>query len=126
MRTILSRIGEISLIFILSLFLNFTGTAEEGLIYEIRAGNAHLARRVMGDVTEKVGDVPAVPVDSFTWNGEGYQSIEGKAYARLDPVNNTGEIKVIWKDKHGNWELEQTVFLKSPMPLGVRFGPSID
>ncbi len=115
-------------IFFFGNFLIFSPPArsQSSLVYEIRAENAHIAREVMGEVTETVGDVPAVPVDSFTWDGEGYQSVKGKAYARLDPVENTGKIEVAWTDEHGNWKLEQTAFLKSPMPLGIRFGPSIE
>lgn len=88
-------------------------TADEGssLLYKVEAENAQLNRRIEGDVTAEVQGVPAEPVHSFTWDGEGVEEVErAKVELEIDPVNNTGFIKAQWTDRNGAWTFEQTVF----------------
>lgn len=96
---------------------------ESDLAYEIRAGEARLNRRVMGEVTASVQGIPAEPVHSFVWDGNGSVPLErSSAKVEIDPISNTGEIKAEWTDPDGNeWSLTQTVFLPlPPHPLGLR------
>jgi hypothetical protein len=103
-----------------------SATAKEGnkLVYELKASNARLNRKVLGPVTSELNGVPAEPVHSFVWDGDGSIELEkAKAQYEIDPVNNTGEIKVEWTDRHGKWTFEQTAFLPlPPHPLGLRLG----
>ncbi len=107
-------------------FVPVTGTEadpEAELTYEIKATNARLNRLVGKPVTEYVQGIPAEPVHSFVWDGNGSNFLEdAEAKVEIDPVSNTGEIKVEWTDLDGNeWELEQTVFLPlPPHPTGLR------
>ncbi len=94
------------------------------LSYEIEATNARLIRQVTGPVTSEVDGIAASPVDSFLWNGEGIESIEGSAEVKVDPVANTGEITAEWVDPEGNsWEYKQTVFAPPPHSTGLVVGP---
>lgn len=103
-----------------------TITAQGGdqLAYEVVAGNARLNRLVTGEVTADVDGVPAEPVHSFVWDGEGSVPIEGTATVEIDPVANTGEITAEWSDEHGDWTFSQTVFAPPPHATGLRIGPS--
>jgi len=62
------------------------------LIYEIKASQPRLNRRVTGDVVASIDGVPAEPVDSFVWDGKGSVPVKGKARLKIDSVANTGEI----------------------------------
>ena len=92
----------------------------ENLVFEVKAERPRLNREVTGDVTDEVQGVPAEPVDSFVWDGEGSDFIEGSVTVELDPVNNTGEIKAEWTDRHGEWTLEQTAFHPPHHASGMR------
>lgn len=97
------------------------------LNYEVKATGARLVRKVTGDVTEDVQGVPAEPVHSFLWDGDGVTDIEGEVSVEIDPEANTGEIKAEWTDLKGNeWTLEQTVFgpegVVPPHPSGFQVG----
>ena len=108
------------------LFLAGTAIAKKSnsLEYEIKAKDARLIRQVTGEVTSDVQGIPASPVDSFLWDGEGIVPIKGSVKLKIDPVNNTGEIKAKWKDADGNkWEYKQTSFTDPGHPTGLRVGP---
>lgn len=102
-----------------------TAAADPGsqLRYEVEAENARLNRKVTGEVTADVQGVPAEPVDSFVWDGDGSAFIEEASVTlEIDPVENTGEIKAEWRDRNGYWTLEQTAFAPPPHPTGARLG----
>lgn len=90
----------------------------------IEATDARLVRQVTGDVVADVQGVPAEPVDSFAWDGDGSTPIEGTVKLDIDPVANTGEIVANWTDENGSWEFVQTAFVPPPHPTGLRVGPS--
>jgi len=94
------------------------------LIYEVKASQPRLNRRVTGDVVASLDGVPAEPVDSFVWDGEGSVPVRGKARLRIDPVANTGEIWVEWEDRNGYWTYRQERFAPPPHPTGLRLGSS--
>jgi len=94
------------------------------LIYEIKASKPRLNRRVTGDVIASVDGVPAEPVDSFVWDGNGSVPVKGKARLKIDPVANTGEIWVEWEDQNGYWTYHQKHFAPPPHPTGLRLGAS--
>lgn len=104
-------------------------TAQENsqLIIEVKAENPRLNRKVLTDDPDEitfVDGVPAEPVHSFVWDGEGSVPIEGSATLEIDPVANTGEIKANWTDENGEWEFSQTLFAPPDHPTGLRVGPS--
>jgi len=102
-----------------------TAAADPGsqLTYEVKAENARLNRKVMGEATADVEGVPAEPVHSFVWDGEGSVFIdEASVTLEVDPVANTGEIKAEWRDRNGHWTLEQTAFAPPHHPTGARLG----
>lgn len=93
--------------------------------YNIKATKASLQREVTGTVTSSVQGVPASPVDSFVYNGEGSVQLTGAvAHLEIDPVNNTGRITVQWSDENGKWKLVQEVFMPPDHPSGLIVGPS--
>ena len=102
-----------------------TADADQGkeLVYEVKADNGRLIRKVTGQVTSEVNGVPASPVDSFVWNGDGVVPIRGKVKVEIDPVANTGEISAKWRDENGRWEYKQTVFSPPDHPSGLQVGP---
>ena len=98
-------------------------TADQGssLLYKVESENAQLNRRIEGDVTAEVQGVPAEPVHSFTWDGEGVDEAKrAKVELEIDVVNNTGFIKAEWMDRNGHWTFEQTVFAPPPHPTGLQ------
>lgn len=98
-------------------------TADEGgsLVYEIRAENAQLNRQIFGEVTANVQGVPAEPVHSFVWDGDGAVAIEGaEVEVEIDPASNTGFIKAAWSDRNGYWTFEQTAFAPPPHSTGLQ------
>ena len=108
-------------------FANNTASAEEtGTTYEVTATNARLVRQVTGDVTESVQGIPAEPVDSFAWDGEGVEFIDARATLKIDPIENTGKIEAEWTDPEGNeWTLEQTAFLAPEHASGFVIDPDV-
>lgn len=118
------------LIAVLSVGATWQGPTEpthvEGLQYIVTARNPRLNREVQGDVTVWVEDVPAEPVDSFVWDGEGSTPITGYAVLRIDPVENTGVIFARWWDRNGSWTYRQTVFVAPDHASGLRVGPGAE
>jgi hypothetical protein len=96
------------------------------LEYQVQARNPRLNREVQGEVTAQVMGVPAEPVDSFVWDGEGSVPVQGTAHLRVDPVANTGVIRAEWKDRNGNWRFEQKAFFAPEHAHGLRVGSSGD
>ncbi len=97
---------------------------ESNLVYEVKASNPVLNRKVTGLVTADVDGVPAEPVDSFVWDGDGSVSTPGMARLQIDPIANTGEIWATWEDEHGEWTYHQVTFAPPPHATGLRVGPS--
>lgn len=96
------------------------------LVYRVTAGKPRLNRRVMGLARRWVRGVPAEPVDSMVWNGEGSTEIEGRIELEIDPVRNTGFIVARWTDANGHWFFRQTRFTHpDEHPSGVRIGSSV-
>ena len=58
--------------------------------YQVVATGARVIRDVMGPVTNSVRGVPAEPVDSFAWDGQGVTPVEGEVLIDVDPVANSG------------------------------------
>lgn len=103
---------------------NADSSSKNQLIYELEAKKASLIHRVTGDITTSLDGVPAEPVDSFIWNGDGLIPIKGKASFKIDPVMNTGEIHAEWKDQYGEWTYNQSMFMPPHHATGLRIGPS--
>ena len=97
-----------------------------GLRYRITASRPRLNRRMMGPVRRWVGRVPAEPVDSFCWSGEGSVPISGTMTIDVEPSRNTGTITAEWTDENGSWTWTQTRFLPpGHHASGVRIGSSV-
>ena len=91
------------------------------LVYEVRANNAALNRQILGTVSVDVQDVPAEPVDSFTWDGEGRTRLENaELEMEINPGTNSGFIKAAWTDHNGKWTFEQTQFMAPEHASGMR------
>ena len=99
------------------------GAGSEGVRYEIHARRPRLNRKVLGTVTDSIRGVPAAPVHSFVWDGDGSVEIRGEVTARLDPVHDTGVIRAHWHDRHGEWKFVQEVFTAPDHPSGQYLGP---
>ena len=100
--------------------------SQVGLRYRIIASKPRLNRRMMGPVRRWVGRVPAEPVDSFCWNGEGSVPIEGRMIIDVQPMRNTGSITAEWVDENGRWSWTQKRFLHPDHHAsGVRIGSSV-
>lgn len=95
----------------------------QGLEYDIKASDGRLIREVTGPVTDSVMGVPAQPVDSFVWDGQGITPINGSVRLEIDPVANTGTIEARWTDENGSWTLRQTAFAPPDHPSGLTVGP---
>ncbi|RME98774.1 MAG: hypothetical protein D6768_16520 [Chloroflexi bacterium] len=110
----------------LAIWLPTQATAREAsqMEYKIKAGNATLNRKVMGEVATEVNGVPASPVHSFVWDGDGVTPIKAKVEIKINPVTNSGEITAEWKDENGEWTFKQTAFSPPPHSTGLRVGPS--
>lgn len=106
--------------------VNADNTNKGSLIYVLEAKNATLIHKVIGDVTSSLNGVPAEPVDSFVWNGDGLMSVKGKASFKIDPKLNSGEIHAEWKDKYGNWTYDQVMFKPPNHPTGARIGRTLN
>jgi hypothetical protein len=96
------------------------------LRYLVRASNARLNRKVMGPVDRYVQGVPAEPVDSFVWDGDGSTPIEAELVLEIDPIRDTGLIRATWNDEHGDWVYFQTRFIHPEHFSGVRIGSSVE
>lgn len=96
------------------------------LRYEVVAGAPRLNRKLTGPARRFVQGVPAEPVDSFVWDGEGSVEIEGRVTMLVSPDSDTGEIHAQWRDVNGEWEFRQTRFVHPEYVSGVRVGSSVD
>ena len=94
------------------------------LRYQVIARAPRLNRKLIGEVTESVQGVPAQPVDSMVYDGDGSVPIEGLAIMEIDPTNGRGMIRARWTDRNGDWTLVQTYFHHPEHLSGVRIGPS--
>jgi hypothetical protein len=93
------------------------------LRYQIIARSPRLNRKVLGEVTERVRGVPAQPVDSMVYDGDGSVPIEGMAMVEVDPGAQRGLVRARWKDENGEWEMLQTYFHHPEHLSGIRIGP---
>ncbi|MFV2064993.1 MAG: hypothetical protein ACC726_16000 [Chloroflexota bacterium] len=93
-----------------------------GYTFIVEGENARMNRLVTGEVVAELNGVPAEPVDSFVWDGEGSVPIDGSVKITVDPVANTGEITATWTDENGVWEYSQTTFAPPSHPTGLRIG----
>lgn len=98
--------------------------SRDGTSYRAIVRDGQLVRNVTGPVTSAVQGVAASPVDSFSWSGEGVESVRGRIEVDVDPVDNSGRIKATWRDRNGQWKLEQTAFAPPPHPTGLQVGSS--
>lgn len=98
--------------------------SNQDLNYQITAKDGRLVREVTGEVTSTVAGVPAEPVDSFVWDGDGVVPIEGSVRVNIDPIANTGTIEAHWTDENGEWTYTQTAFAPPGHPTGLQIGPS--
>ncbi len=99
--------------------------SQSGIMYKIIASNARVNRKVTGEVTESLNGVPAEPVHSFVWNGDGSTPIQtAKAILKIDPVSNKGIIRATWQDKHGSWTYRQESYAPPHHPSGLQIGYS--
>ena len=110
----------------LPFFINSANASPDNqIVYKIKASNGTVNRKLLGDPTEFVNGVPAQPVDSFVWDGNGVTPlIKGKVRVIIDPVGNTGLIKASWTDEYGVWTFKQTVFSAPTHATGLQVGPS--
>ena len=93
-----------------------TEVAPRPLHYVIRATEPRKNRKVMGPVISDVQGVPAEPVDSFVYSGDGSTPIPGQLYMTIDPFTETGYIEASWTDEHGDWTYRQTRFIHPEVP----------
>ena len=100
--------------------------SSDELQYTVHATNARVNRKVLGGVTAEVQSVPAEPVHSFVWDGDGSEPIQGNARLVVNPNDNTGVIRAQWTDEHGHWTFRQTMFSPPDHANGLRVGPSGD
>jgi hypothetical protein len=99
---------------------------EIGVRYRVTASRPRLNRRPMGPIRRWVGGVPAEPIDSYCWSGEGSVPISGTMTIDVDPSRNVGRITAAWTDENGDWTWTQTRFLHpAHHPSGVRIGASV-
>ena len=96
------------------------------LTYQVIAARPRLNRKVTGPVTRYVQGVPAEPVDSFVWDGDGSVAIEGDLIMGIDPIADEGFIQATWTDEHGDWTYFQSVFIHPEHSSGVRIGTSVE
>ena len=111
---------------VLPFFTNSANASPKNkIVYKVKATNGTVNRKLLGDPTDFVNGVPAQPVDSFVWDGDGVQPlIKGKVKVTIDPVGNAGEIKASWTDEYGDWTFKQTIFSAPPHSTGLQVGPS--
>lgn len=98
--------------------------ADSGVLYRVKAKDARLNRLVTGRATAFVQGVPAEPVHSFVWDGNGSVAVQGSVSVAVDPAANSGEIKARWVDENGNWTFRQRLFAPPDHATGLRVGPS--
>lgn len=95
------------------------------LRYRVTATSPRLNRRLTGPTRRFVQGVPAEPVDSMVWDGNGSTPITGKLLIEIDPLANTGFIEAAWTDENGSWTYRQVRFLPPHHHTsGLRIGAS--
>jgi hypothetical protein len=99
---------------------------EHQVTYEVIATGARRNRKVMGPVVEWVQGVPARPVNSFVWDGDGSDPIEAELIMEINPTTEQGAIIAHWTDEHGAWTYTQLRFIHPEHSSGVRIGTSVD
>ena len=92
--------------------------------YTIFGRSPRVNREVTGEVTHELHGIPARPVDSFVWDGEGSTPVDGELLLSSDPVTEQGVLQANWKDKHGDWTYEQFTHYHPHHASGIRFGTS--
>ena len=90
------------------------------LRYQVRASDARLDRRVLGEVTNSIRGVPAEPVDSIAYDGTGSRPVPGQLMMEVDLESETGLVMATWTDEHGVWVYRQTRFLHPEHSSGLR------
>ncbi|MDH3308870.1 MAG: hypothetical protein OEO77_15315 [Acidimicrobiia bacterium] len=95
------------------------------LRYKVVASAPRLNRLVTGPVTAWVQGVPAEPVDSMVYDGNGSVEIEGQLILEVDPIGETGFIQATWQDETGSWRYTQSDFIHPEHASGVRLGTSV-
>lgn len=91
--------------------------------YIVRGKSPRRVRRLTSSSSRFVQGVPAEPVDSFCYDGNGVEDVEGFVLIDVDPVKNTGKVISRWKDEHGLWDLEVQLFTAPHHPSGLRVSP---
>ena len=95
--------------------------------YQVVARGARLNRRVMGEIVDDVQGVPARPVDSLVYDGNGSTPIDDAiVILEVDPVTQQGLMRARWTDRNGSWEMYQDYFHHPDHLSGVRMGSSRD
>ena len=89
----------------------------------VRAKSALRVRRVTGAVQDDVQGVPAAPVNSFNYDGNGVESVRGRIVLDVDPIANQGRVRAQWTDEHGDWTLRVERFTAPHHPSGLRIAP---
>jgi hypothetical protein len=111
---------------------NDAGTRAEGagsarsIRYQVTAGAPRLNRKITGPVVQYVQGVPAEPVNSMVYDGDGSTPIDGQLVLEVDPIRNTGFIQASWTDKHGDWVYVQSRFIHPEHLSGVRLSASVE
>lgn len=95
-----------------------------GTSMDVRAIDAHRVRRTTGPVVSAVRGVPAQPVDSAVWDGDGVVSVPGELSMRVDPLGDVARIEATWTDEHGEWTYLQSRVAVPEAPGGIRVGSS--
>lgn len=96
---------------------------EKAVRYLVRGKGARRIRRVTGAVRRFVQGVPAEPVNSFNYDGNGVEDVEGHVSIDVDPIANTGRVVARWKDEHGQWDLSLELTTSPHHPSGLRVSP---
>ena len=115
----------VAAVVVVPLVSSATAKPKKDLVYEVKASNGTLNRKVTGEIIASLDGVPAEPVDSFVWDGDGVVPIKGKVKLEIDPVGNAGKIEVSWEDDYGEWTYKQTAFSPPHHPTGLQVGPSV-
>ena len=95
--------------------------AGSGLLYVVRGSDARVNRLVTGPVSLTVQGVPAQPVKSGAYDGNGHEkALTGHFTMIVDPVNDTGIVTARWTDSNGKWTYKRTTHIPPPHPTALR------
>ena len=99
-----STISTLIIVGLLTFPLPSPSTATEE-IKNLKAEKPRLNRLVLSGSPDRLQGVPASPVDSFVWDGDGSTPIKGEVTKyEINPGNNTGKIEAKWEDENGKWK----------------------